>query len=139
VQALAERRGVELRLRWQLPTAALAAEYGAARLCLYAPHAEPLGLVPLEAMACATPVVAVAEGGVPETITDGVTGRLLPRDPRAFSAAVDALLADASARQRLGANGRERVCRDWTWPGAVARLERVLGDVVRSGGKARAQ
>ncbi len=126
VQELAERGGVELRVRWRLSTEELAAEYRRAQLCLYAPVAEPFGLVPLEAMACGIPVVAVAEGGVPESVVDGVTGRLVPRDVTAFAAAVRELLADPGTRHRLAENARAYVCRDWTWDSAVARLENAL-------------
>jgi glycosyltransferase involved in cell wall biosynthesis len=131
VQQLAARRGVALRLRWRLSTEELAEEYRRAALCLYAPIAEPFGLVPLEAMACGTPVVAVAEGGVPESMVDGVTGRLVARDPQAFCDAVRALLDDRSERRRLGANGRAHVQRDFTWAAAVAQVERQLDIAAR--------
>lgn len=136
VQELAERRGVALRLRWRLSTEELAAEYNRARLCVYAPVAEPFGLVPLEAMACGVPVVAVAEGGVSESVVDGETGRLVARDPRAFGAAVEALLADRDACRRLAANAREHVCAAWTWDASVARLEHALRAAAASGAAA---
>jgi len=129
---LAARLGVELHIEVGLDDAELARRYAEAALLVYAPHREPLGLAPLEAMACATPVVAVAEGGVPETVVDGVTGRLVPRDARAFAAVVGELLADASARQRMGRAAREHVCRAFSWDVAVARVEREFLDLVRS-------
>ncbi|HWM10364.1 MAG TPA: glycosyltransferase family 4 protein [Solirubrobacteraceae bacterium] len=64
----------------------------------------------LEAMAAGLPVVASAVGGVPEIVADGTTGLLVPRDDApALAAALEALLADAALRRRLGAAGRERV------------------------------
>jgi len=44
---------------------------------VYSARLEPFGLAPLEANACATPVVAVAEGGVRESIRNGVNGVLI--------------------------------------------------------------
>jgi len=133
VQELAARRGVDLRLRWRLSTAELAAEYRRARLCVYAPVAEAFGLVPLEAMACGIPIVAVAEGGVPESVVDGVTGRLVPRDAQMFGEAVRALMTDVDEHKRLAANARDYVCRDWTWDGSVRRLEAALRWTVSDG------
>src|SRR4029077_955481 len=43
---------------------------------------EPLGIVNLEAMACETAVVATCTGGIPEVVEDGVTGLLVPFEPR---------------------------------------------------------
>ena len=91
---------------------------------------EPLGIVNLEAMACATPVVATATGGIPEVVEDGVTGLLVPfdpvddpsrtpRDPDAFARAiaerVDRLLHDPAEAARMGEAGRERAVTRFGW------------------------
>jgi alpha-maltose-1-phosphate synthase len=88
---------------------------------------EPLGIVNLEAMACGTPVVASAVGGIPEVVDDGETGLLVDYDetrPGAFeqqlAAAVNALLADPDRAAAMGALGRRRVVADFGW-GTVAR------------------
>ena len=95
---------------------------------------EPFGIINLEAMACETPVVASAVGGIPEVVVPGETGRLVdpdlvpgsfdPRDPKAFAAgladAVNALAGDAGLRARMGAAGRKRVLEHFSW-NAIAR------------------
>jgi alpha-maltose-1-phosphate synthase len=96
---------------------------------------EPFGIINLEAMACGTPVVASAVGGIPEVVVDGGTGVLVPVDlqpgfafepvdPHRFSAdladALNRLLADPAERERMGRAGRERVERQFAW-GAIAR------------------
>jgi glycosyltransferase involved in cell wall biosynthesis len=73
-------------------------------------HWEPFGLVVVEAMAAGVPVVATAAGGVPEIITDGYTGLLVPPgDPQAMAAAIGRMLNDEPLRRRLAAQAAQAV------------------------------
>jgi glycosyltransferase involved in cell wall biosynthesis len=84
--------------------------YSMADIVAYPPLMEPWGLVPIEAMACETPVVASNEGGPLESIVHEKTGLLSnPRDPVAFSNALLTLLEDEELRYRMGREGRELV------------------------------
>ncbi|AKJ14974.1 glycosyl transferase [Streptomyces incarnatus] len=111
-----------------------------ADLVLSLPRYEPFGIVPLEAMACATPVVATAVGGQLDTVVDGTTGVLVPADDDYdLGAVVRSLLADPDRLARYGAAGRERVLTHYTWDrvadgvagvyGAVAPVPRLSGVV----------
>jgi starch synthase len=88
---------------------------------------EPFGLINVEAMACAAPVVATAVGGIPEIVIDEVTGYLvaLPHDLSRLGAAlaerVNGLLSDRSKARAMGAAGRERVQDHFTWQAVAAR------------------
>lgn len=74
--------------------------YRSARVVLL-PGEEDFGIVPVEAMACGTPVVALGRGGACETVRDGVTGRLVARpEPAAFAAALGAVPATPPERVR---------------------------------------
>jgi L-malate glycosyltransferase len=71
---------------------------------------EGLGTSILDAMACGKPVVGTTAGGIPEVVSDGETGLLVPpRDPEAMAAAIIRLLSDRSLRERMGAAGLARV------------------------------
>lgn len=83
----------------------------------------------LEAMASGRPVVATTTGGIPDLVTDGDNGLLVPPgDDRALAAALVRLLDDAGLRARLGAGARERV-RRFTASAVAERLETVYARV----------
>jgi glycosyltransferase involved in cell wall biosynthesis len=70
---------------------------------------ESFGLVLVEAMTFALPVVATRCGGIPSVVEDGETGLLVPvRDPEALAVSLEAVLTNAALAARLGANGRRR-------------------------------
>ena len=64
----------------------------------------------IEARARSLPIIASRVGGIPDSVTDGEDGLLVPpRDPPAIADAISRLIADAPLRQRLIRRGRERV------------------------------
>jgi glycosyltransferase involved in cell wall biosynthesis len=80
----------------------------------------------LEALATATPVVASRVGGLPQAITDFVTGLLVPeRDSRALAGALERLLTDPATARGLGVAARADVIRRFGWEQAAARFERA--------------
>ena len=73
---------------------------------------EGFGLVLAEAQACGIPVVSTRVGPIPQVVSDGVTGILVPvGDVSALTDAVVSLLKDPDRRQTMGAQGRERTVR----------------------------
>lgn len=127
----AVKADVDLTIDLAVSEEALRDAYARAAVFVFAAHDEPLGLAPLEAMARAAPVVAVAEGGVAETVIDGVTGYLTPRDAGRFANQVRSLLRNDTFRHRLGVNGQENVEEHWNWASRAAALEDVLTHAAR--------
>jgi len=89
--------------------------YSAADIFVTTPWYEPFGITPLEAMACGTPVIGSAVGGIKYTIEDGKNGLLVPpKDPEALVEALSVLIASRKLRERLSKGGLERV-KEFTW------------------------
>jgi glycosyltransferase involved in cell wall biosynthesis len=107
---------------------------------------EPFGIINLEAMACGTPVVGSAVGGIPEVVVDGETGVLVPLeqqssspfeplDPARFSgdlaAAINGLLQDQGRRERMARAGRERVERHFAWSAIARQTVELYSELTR--------
>ncbi|HEX7682976.1 MAG TPA: glycosyltransferase family 1 protein [Trinickia sp.] len=102
--------------------------YGAADVFVTTPWYEPFGITPIEAMACARPVVGADVGGIRYTVVDGKTGFLVPpRDPDALAERLACLARDPALCERMGEAGFERVHGSFTW----TRVARMLEDVYR--------
>ena len=132
----ADTQGVALTIEKEVTDESLRRAYQRAGVVAFAPHLEPFGFVALEAMACETPVVGVCEGGLRESLQDGVTGLLTDRDAGEFGAALDRVLSDPALAARLGAAGREDARTRWTWERSTDTLERyfaLLGVVAGAG------
>ena len=93
---------------------------------------ESFGVVICEASASGLPVVATDVGGVRETVIDGETGLLVPRnDPESLAAALVSLIEDPQRRGAMGHAGREMVAARYRWEDCVTSFESVLRGVRR--------
>ena len=103
----------------------------AADVVVCSSHFESFGMVNLEAMASARPVVSTNRGGPSETVLDGETGFLVPPgDPAAMAERVLQLLRDPALRQRMGAAGRKHVLRNFTAAACARHFETTLDRVL---------
>lgn len=141
LRAVARDAGVADRVRFTggVPREDVPALLRGADVVLCPAEYEPFGIVPLEAMGCARPVVAGAVGGHLDTVADPATGRLVaPGDPAALARAVAALLADPSVRAACGAGGRRRVLGRYGWDRVAAATQAVYDDVLTHRRRSRA-
>ncbi len=126
VTGLARNRTGVIWVQEMLPSGKLREILSAATVFVCPSVYEPLGIVNLEAMACATAVVASDVGGIPEVVADGITGSLVhydADDPVGYQAelaeAVNELIADPDRANRYGKAGRQRCIEEFSW-GQVA-------------------
>jgi starch synthase len=106
---------------------------------------EPFGIINLEAMACETPVVASAVGGIKEVVVDGETGFLVPieqmqespfepLDPDKFSrdlaSKINVLMKDPGLRQRFGEAGRKRAVEKFSWAAIAHQTKQLYEELI---------
>jgi D-inositol-3-phosphate glycosyltransferase len=102
--------------------------YSAADVFVTTPWYEPFGITPVEAMACATPVIGANVGGIRYSVKDGETGFLVPpRDPEVLAERLARLLHEPTLARRMGMAGRDRAHARFTWN----RVAQMLADVYR--------
>ncbi|MBN2588126.1 MAG: glycosyltransferase family 4 protein [Candidatus Fermentibacteraceae bacterium] len=118
--------GVDLEIRKGISDLQLRDLYNRAGAVLCCQMNEPYGLVPLEAMSCGTPVVAVEEGGFTDSVLSGENGILVRRDPRQIASALERVLTDRELAGNLGKRGRRFVTTERTREAAAESLAEIL-------------
>jgi phosphatidylinositol alpha-1,6-mannosyltransferase len=92
---------------------------------------EGFGLVFLEAMAHSKPVIGGAHGGIPDIVEDGVTGLLVPHgDVERLAQALEALLNNPSRAREMGACGRDRLAKSFSFAQFQLQLTQILRNVL---------
>jgi glycosyltransferase involved in cell wall biosynthesis len=105
---------------------------------IYTPRLEPFGYAPLEANLCGLPVVGIAEGGVRETIIDGINGFLTPtEDPERLGNILKRLMENVPETEELRRRGRQHVMNVWALDKATQRLEGRLAAVTEQSTRRR--
>ncbi len=135
LQALADEEGVQdlVTFTGQRGRDTLRYYYSAANVFVTTPWYEPFGITPLEAMACGTPVIGSAVGGIKHTVRDGQTGYSVPpNDPAAVAEKLAVLLTDPALRQRMGRAALRHVRRHYTWEQMALQTADLYEEVINS-------
>jgi D-inositol-3-phosphate glycosyltransferase len=128
-QARAEGVAGKLRFEGAVAHDELPLYYSAADVVVVPSYYESFGLVAVEAMACGTPVVASRVGGLVSTVTDGVTGYLIPwRCPEPFAEKLEVLLNNPELRANFSNAARKSVER-YRWSQVGAEMARFYDHV----------
>lgn len=122
----AKQLGVTVTFSNMVNEKELVSAYNQAALTVFPSRLEPLGLVPLESMACGTPVIGIAEAGIRETIQDGENGILTERDPIEFGNAITKLMTNKLLWKSMSEEGIKRVAERWTWEKSCDKLEKNI-------------
>ncbi len=126
LKELAVRRGLELEFRVNVSEQELVRLYQTAWIYAYTPTMEPMGLGPLEALACGTPVVAVSEGGVRETMQCPGSAVQTERFESSFAAALSETIRRRNQGDFSSKAARAYILDYWTWPHACERMIQAL-------------
>jgi glycosyltransferase involved in cell wall biosynthesis len=133
MEKLAASVGVKVTFKVRLSDEELVDLLNRAAALIYTPRLEPFGFAPLEANACGTPVVAIAEGGIRETVREGVNGLLVnDDDPVALGEAISKLIENKDLARQINEKARQYVLENWTWETALDRLEKHLFQLTSS-------
>ncbi len=104
--------------------------YQSSKIVLSLGHNEPFGLTPLDAMSCSVPVIAVNEGGYKETVIDGVTGYLVPKDPKIIARKIKYLLKNDKVFRQMGIRGRIHMKKNYNWDRNVNELTKLFKQII---------
>ncbi len=132
-----QEAGLEARVRFlgERPVEEMPAWFRRLSIVVAPPRKEGFGLIPLEAMASATPVIASRAGAHAELVVDGVTGELVPAgDAAALTKALSRLMDLTPAeRDGMGRAGREHVTAHFSIEREARRIEAVYAALLGEG------
>jgi len=91
---------------------------------------DTFGLVPLESMACGTPVIALNVAGYRETVEDGKTGFIVDFNPKEIAEKISRFMNDSLLSEKMGKEGRKSVEEKWTWELQIKKLDNLLQEFI---------
>ena len=145
IAELKSKRDGIILISEMLPREKIKVLYSHARVFACPSLYEPFGIINLEAMACETPVVGSAVGGIPEIIVEGKTGNLIelesisrtdfnPKNPeefqKNFAKKINFLLENETIANEMGKAGRKRVLDIFSWESIAKTTYNYYSEVI---------
>jgi glycosyltransferase involved in cell wall biosynthesis len=128
---LAQKVGVEIELKKMVSDDELIRLLGGAVCMVYTSKLEPFGFAPLEANACGTPVVAIAEGGVRETVAHGKNGFLSNKNTIEMAKYIEQLINESKLRDEMSKFAIKNVQENWSLKAGSERINNALIEQVK--------
>ncbi|MBZ2208444.1 glycosyltransferase [Massilia sp. R798] len=123
--------GAHVRFTGRKDRSELRYYYSAANVFVTTPWYEPFGITPVEAMACARPVIGAEVGGIKSTVVDGESGFLVPsRDPQALAERLAVLHNNPDLAHGMGDEGLRRAYQHYTWRTVARKAASIYATVV---------
>lgn len=131
LKRIAEGLSVRFTPKYNIPDEELIVYLKKAAVMIYLPYLEPFGLVPLEANACGTAVVGIAEGGLKETIMDNHNGYVV-RDfnPNEIASQIQKFTDNLIFANEMGQRARKYVQERWNYETGITNIEAYLASLV---------
>ena len=127
---LAQKLGVDFEIKTMIADDELVNLLSNALCMIYTSQLEPFGFAPLEANACGTPVIALQEGGVKETIIHHKNGFLSNRNPKNIAQYLDLLTKNKDLRTEMGNFAANYVRTEWTLEKCTSNIESALTSII---------
>jgi glycosyltransferase involved in cell wall biosynthesis len=128
--ALARTLDVELEVKKMVTDQQLVELLSGAICMIYSSNLEPFGFAPLEANACGTPVIAVAEGGVRETIVHGKNGFWVNQNPKKIAQYIAQLSENQELRKRMSQFSINNIKENWSLASCSERINQAIESMV---------
>lgn len=130
IKLLAEAEKVDIEFKININDKEIVDILSKSLALVYAPKLEPFGFVPLEANACGIPVVGIKEGGLRETIVNGVNGLLAEPEVKDLANTLRKIIEDKDLYENIAQNARGYVLNNWSWVKSIDCLEAKLQKLV---------
>ena len=128
----AEETGVELEIKVRIETMELAKVLRDSYSVIYCPLMEPFGIVSIEAQASGTPVLGRDEGGIKETLLNGIGGYRLLDNPNDYAKKINEWLKSPSEYEKIYQQAREHALKNWDKKTLMNKTKRRIEGILEN-------